>query len=570
MWKRGSLGVGLALCACGVFFALAPTTSALFGGIARFWPIIPLLIGIGSIVGFALKRQPRSPWGGAILIVVGALALAATLQSALNPLALYGRYWPVLLGVIGLVEVTRHYTRRMELGERPAFLSVGKVALVGVVVATGFTANRLAEANPNIIANISMPSGLSKLRDNMFGAEFTFDKLTARAELPVSGTVSIANKYGDVTIEATDGTSVIVEVTPTIRAYDHAAASSVAGQLQLRATADAAGVSVGTNRDAIDHQLSTNMKVLVPRSASINLAGARGDVAISGVQAPNGRIDIEASHGALRVMDVQAAIDIKSDYDDVNVAQSSGSLAINGRNEILVTGFNGQIRLEDSDEVTLRSIVSPLVSLVSVDAATVVIDGVSGLDDATPTRVAIDGSNTGVRIKNIKGDVAIRTSREEIEAVDITGKLDIDASRSDVSVLRVGSVTVKTDHDSVSVKDVAGAVDITNDHGEVNVNDFRSDCRVRTTFDDVRLAAGTKHDGDVDVENEHGAIDVRLPAGGNYAIQPDVEKGKVRIDPAFSQAANASGTERRVTLKTSYETITVRPATGRTDGSNPA
>src|SRR6185369_2960376 len=127
-------------------------TPTLVGWIARWWPVIPILLGAGSLIGFASRRHPKSPFRGAALILFGGLALAMTLQSATNPVALYSRFWPLLLGVVALVEILRHYSYKPGMGERrPALFSAGKVALVGMIVVSGLTANRLAEANPNLI-----------------------------------------------------------------------------------------------------------------------------------------------------------------------------------------------------------------------------------------------------------------------------------------------------------------------------------------------------------------------------------------------------------------------------------
>ena len=84
----------------------------------------------------AARRQPRTPISGALLVVAGGVALAFTLQSTTNPLAFYGTYWPLLLFVVAVVEILKHYTWRPEMGERrPALFGAGKLALVGVLVA---------------------------------------------------------------------------------------------------------------------------------------------------------------------------------------------------------------------------------------------------------------------------------------------------------------------------------------------------------------------------------------------------------------------------------------------------
>ena len=103
----------------------------------------------------------------------------------------------------------------------------------------------------------------------------------------------------------------------------------------------------------------------------------------------------------------------------------------------------------------------------------------------------------------------------------------------------------------------------------MTVSEFGGSCTVRTTFDDVRLVASAGQVGDVVVENEHGKVDVRLPIGGRYAFDTEVERGEVKIDPAFQRMVSAGVGSTRVMLKTSHDDIVVRPGAART-GEGPA
>ena len=135
-----------------------------------------------------------------------------------------------------------------------------------------------------------------------------------------------------------------------------------------------------------------------------------------------------------------------------------------------------------------------------------------------------------------------------------------------VNVTNVRSLRVKTDHDDVRARDIAGAVEIENDHGDVVVSGFRSSCVVQTTFDDVKLEAHRDQTGDVRVVNEHGKIDVRLPAGRGYNVEPHVTRGKVRLDDEFETTATGS----LVYLETTNDDIVVRTLAGRQEGTDPA
>jgi DUF4097 and DUF4098 domain-containing protein YvlB len=587
--KRGSLGIGLALCAAGVVLALAPNVPTLVGWAARWWPLAPIALGLASLVGFAARRRPRSPLRGAAMLVFGGLSLAVTLQSAPNPVAFYGRFWPILLAVVALVSVLRYYSYRPESGEpRPALFGAGKLSLVGLIVISGLAANRLAEANPNLLARVSMPAGLEHLRDELFGEEFAFAPLTASAPLPASGVVTVTNRYGDVAVEAVDGDAVEVTVTPSVRAYERGTAERVASQLRLAVEASGPGLGVGTNRAEIEHELTTNMRVRVPRRASLRIEQSHGRVAVSGIAADGATLTIDASHAPVDIRGVRAAIEIKDARAKVAVTDSSGSLNVLGRNDVSVSKFAGAVRLEDSDSVRLEDLAAPTVDLVSVDHARVAIENVAGgslfedpakadgvpipdgvFDGRVPTRVTIEGAHTSVSLKSIFGDVTVKTTHDDVKATGVSGALEVEASHSKVEATSVGSLKVRTDHEDVRAKDVAGTVDVENDHGGVFVSNFQADCSVRTSFDSVKLEAAGRQAGDVRVENARGKIDVRLPAGQAYRVEHEVERGDVRIDRAFEQAASG-GTVYRVVLKTTHDDITVRPLAGRAGDKDPA
>lgn len=573
--RRGSLGIGLALCVVGVAIAIAPNTATMFGWLARWWPVAPMLLGVGSLIGFATRRQPRSPFRGAALLVVGGVALALTLQSSVNPVMLYGRFWPLLLGVVALVSILRYYTHKPELGEsRPAFFSAGKLSLVGLIVVSGIAANRLAEANPNMLARISMPAGLDRLRDNLFGEEFTFDPISQTTALPAGGVVSVTNRYGDIAIEAADGDQVEVTLTPIVHAYDREAAGRVASQLQLAVKATGPMLEVSTNRNEIDHEITTNMRVRVPRSASLKISQAHGELVVAGVGADAATLAIDATHTPVRLRNVRAAVEVKNAYDTVEVTQSSGSLNILGRNDVVVDQFEGAVRLEDSDTVKLKGLVAPTVDLVSVDRASVSIEDVGISRDANApspgTRVTIEGDHTSVVLKSIRGNVSVKTSHEDVKASDVTGLFEVESSHSRVEATAVGALKIKTDHDDVRAKSIRGSVDIENDHGAVFVSGFEADCAVQTSFDEVRLEAARNQAGDVNVTNEHGEIDVRLPTEQAYRIEPTIERGDLRIDPQFEKAASVAATSHRVVLRTTFDDIIVKPLTGRGDDRDPA
>lgn len=567
MKRSGTLGIGLALCVIAGAFALAPSSGALVAWLVRLWPVLLILVGLASLVGFALKRQPRRPWIGAVLITIGALALPVTLQATSNPLVLFGKYWPVMIVVLALVEVLRQYSHRPEMGERPPLFGAGKVAMVGVIAVAGLGANRLAETNPNLLANTSMPKWVGNVRDDLFGEEFTFDPIAQSVPMPASGVVTVTNRFGSLNVEAYDGSTVDVQLVPTVRAYDRESATAVVQQLSLNVTADSQGVNVATNREAVEHRFTTNLTVRVPKAAGLRIEQSHGSVVIAGVEAGVAGITVNGSHASLEMHDVKADVTVTNSNDNVNVARCSGSLQVEGRSDVTVATHSGSILLIDSDSVNLTGITASKVELRSVDRARVTMENIgSTAADAAPdpavpmAEVLIAGEHTRVTLKSIRANVKVETTHEDVRATGITGNLVVDATHSRVDVAGVASLSIKTDHEDVRVKDVSGPVIIDAENCEVAVTDFRGAVTVRSTSERVRLAAASNQVGDVIVENERGPVDVRLPADRLYQFETT---GDVKIDKSFGRVADGAAPPYRVKITTSEnEDITIRPVAG--------
>lgn len=559
MKRHGSLGLGLALCAGALMVALAPNTSTMLGWISRLWPVLLLVAGIGSLIGFATKRQPKSPFTGGLLLAVGGLSLAFTLQSSTNPFEFFGRYWPILVAIVALSEILKHYTYKPEMGERPAILSVGKLSLVGLIVLTGVVSNRIAVADPNLLARLSMPAGLDKLRDSLFGDEFQFDAQTSAVDLPTGGQVVIENRFGAIYIEGTDRATVEASVQPKVRAYDQEAASRVAGKLRLVMEPTGSTLTVKTNRDEIDHEITTDLRILVPKTANLKISQSHGTITIRNVAPQSGNFDITASHAPIEISDVTSAITIDDAHDPVKISHTTGNVRISGRNDVNITAITGDIYIKDADDVVIQEATSAQITLDSVDHADIAISKVSGKDSDSKAILTIEGNHSDVVLRDIAGNARIQGNYGSVVAADIKGLLEVDAKHTEVTATRIGALTVETSYEQVEAREIAGAVNIQNDHGDVNVSEFAAECSIRTSFDDVKLENSKAPVDGVYVENEHGKIYLGLPLGPEYAIDSQVSRGKVRIDPKFSVSSASNEAKNRIVLKTSNDDIIVRP-----------
>lgn len=84
----------------------------------EIWPVIPLAIGIGFIVLYAFKPED---WGvlipGAVLLFIGIVALANTMDFYWRTRELVEDFWPVILIVIGGALVLSSFIRKKQQQE---------------------------------------------------------------------------------------------------------------------------------------------------------------------------------------------------------------------------------------------------------------------------------------------------------------------------------------------------------------------------------------------------------------------------------------------------------------------
>ena len=198
--RRGTLLLGLLLVGAGLLVLLAPAGLGVRGWLMRLWPVLLICAGVIRVMGFAVERKPRSPVGGMLLMIFGALFLVSRFHTDLNAVALYGRYWMLLLLIFAGIELVRFYSHRNTYGPPPRLLTVGRIIVVVFIIATGVLANRLAN-HPAVLSAMHLPHFLESLRESVAGQSFDFTDATVESKEFIQGMkVTVANSYGNIKI----------------------------------------------------------------------------------------------------------------------------------------------------------------------------------------------------------------------------------------------------------------------------------------------------------------------------------------------------------------------------------
>src|SRR5438105_3758996 len=143
-------------------------------------------------------RPTRSIAGPVVLILIGMLFLLMTLGvlNRFSLLELYGRYWPALLILWGVIKLVEHeQSKRAGLPTRG--IGAGGVFLALFLVLTGLSATQFIRVWPNIKDHIQI--GDNEDFEDFFGRS-TFDYSDELSkEFPAGGTLRINNERGSVT-----------------------------------------------------------------------------------------------------------------------------------------------------------------------------------------------------------------------------------------------------------------------------------------------------------------------------------------------------------------------------------
>ncbi|MFF4911156.1 DUF4097 family beta strand repeat-containing protein [Streptomyces sp. NPDC001260] len=207
--------------------------------------------------------------------------------------------------------------------------------------------------------------------------------------------------------------------------------------------------------------------------------------------------------------------------------------------------------------------------------------GRTGTVDVTvelPTGAQIDmtGAWTQVLGEGRLGEVRVKTSSGDAR-FDTTGPLQLTASHGSVTVDRVeGAADITTSTGSVRVGLIEGPGVLKNSHGtttigaatgELRVNGANGDIEIRRAEDSV--TATTAHGtlrvddvvrGTVQLETDHGAIDIGIREGTAAWLDASSSSGQVRNTLTASQSPEQAVDTVKVRARTRHGNIDIRRA----------
>ena len=454
-------------------------------------------------------RARRSFAGPVVLIVVGILLLLANMGTLpWHTLALwFAHYWPVLIILWGVIKLVEHQQAQRE-GRRPAGIGVGGAFLLIVLIVFGLAATQATRVNwQSIRDNINIDGEDLPL----FGTTYNYDDQLEQ-DFPPGGSLHIVNDRGQVNVNASEDNKIRVVVHKRISAGSQSEADKWNTETRPSFTASDKIVTLNANtQGAGDHWVATDLTVSLPRKASVNLSGRRGDVSVLG---RDGDVEVSSQHSDVTVEDVNGKANVSLEHSSGRISKVSGDVSVDGRpNDVSIDEVGGALRLNgEFDSIKLGKV-----------AGTVSFKSQRTDMEFSRLNGNLDMDSGDLRANDLIGPFRLTTRSKDVRLEGLSGDVRIEDENGDIE-LRMAKL---------------GSIQIQNRKGDVQVyvpekSSFQLDAKARggefqTDFADLKVnngedqatASGSIGSGGphLVLNNEHGTIELRK--GTSVAETPE-------------------------------------------------
>lgn len=404
-----------------------------------------------------------------ILIAIGVVFLLQNFNPAVHPWHVLAKYWPVLIIIWGLSKLIDYVESHLHPdSSAPPLFSASEVVILILVLVLGTLLSRVIlspwqqwRSEWGMHWN---PSGWN----NPFLRSYSYTRTSVR---PASGKTQlvVTDRRGDVVVQAADTASINAVVKETIRAASEADAQKIHDQLKVDIAADGgravlqpdlAGLPNGGQNVRLDWTIRT------PKTTSTEISTVHGDILISGLE---GAQSLTSGHGDVHASNLAGSVRVEKSGGTAEIRQVEG--------DVDVTGRGGDLA----------------------------ISGVSGA-------VTVQGEfNGSVQFANLMRGVHFKSSRTDLTAGKLTGKLDMEMG-------------------SLEATGVDGALNVTTRQKDISVSGFRQGVTLVDHNGNITLRAAAPLAYPIEVDARNGDIVLELPASSRFTLNASSLHGQVSSD----------------------------------------
>jgi DUF4097 and DUF4098 domain-containing protein YvlB len=457
-----------------------------------------------SYVGAYGPRIP-SMVGPIILICVGIVALLVlTGHIAADQFwAWNSRWWPLLLIAAGLAMLGEWaIDMRRETPVRRGGSFVGIIILLAFL---GFCGAGWHHMGPWF----NQWDGRDNDFFNAFGMpEHDFDAPIQKTQIPANANIEIDNPRGDVSITASDESTIEIQAHEVAYASSDGDAKKIFDSEQVHFSSDRnqALVKLDGNTNG-----RVNLTITVPRSGKVNINAGKGDVTAAGLGAginvtAHGDVHLSSIAGSVEAHfssgkhdfsahDVQGEVSAEGDLNDLTLSEIKGKVTQNG--EIL-------------GDVHMESVAGPVHMHTSV----------TDLELAElPGDLTLDSDD--LRINEAKGQLRVVTHSKDIDLSQIYGDTTVEDRDGRIAVEPAGAFAVDAKNSKGDVEvtlpaDASATVD-----GHTRNGDIVSEFDLKISGDESKTVSGRIGSGKARITLSADNGDVRIKKGSDAPPPPD-------------------------------------------------
>lgn len=445
--------------------------------------------------------------GPLILIAIGVVFLARNLYPQIPLMDYLARYWPFLLivwGALRLLEIVFWAANDKPLPVNG--VSGGEWWLIVILCIFGSGLSTVWGHNSWWWTRNNLKVGGIEI----FGESFEYP-ISAQKPAGKTPHVVIESFRGNARVTGTDSDEVKVTGRKTIRAMQQSEAQKADQGAPVELVAQGDQIIVRTNQGRLgdNYRLSAEMEIMVPKGASIEAHGRRGDFDITDVA---GKVDIDSDNAGVRLQNIGSDVKIETRNGDI-------VRAVNVKGTFDLKGHNGDVDLQN------------------IDGAVTVTGSYTGTLDFhnLAKTVRFEGLYTQFSAEKIPGQV--RMGLGDLTASNLVGPLRLTCTRS----------------------------------RDVQISDFSQSAEISLQRGDIELRPGRLPLAKLEVRTRSGDIELALPPGAKFDLRASTARGEATNDfgvplvmepegrGASIHGAAAGGPT--LNLSTDRGSVTVRKAT---------
>lgn len=373
-----------------------------------------------------------SIFGALLLVAIGGLFLYANMTPGFSPWPVVARYWPVLIILWGLGKLVDFLLLR----GRPEATAATRITggdIVGLIflIIIGTAFSRAVEhgwrTGPIVIGDEEIGC--------LFGNQYDFTE-ELEQEVPPSTTLALSNLRGNVTLTAGAGDQIRLLARKMVCAPSESEARRLASGAVPALEETAEGYDFHWEAESgTTGLMSVDLEVQVPKSVNLRLSGRRGDFHVSGVQGDvnvelsrgdievneiDGEVRVEIRRGSVRVADVRGSVGVEGRGGEIQIRNTSGPTSVQGEyyGPIEFANIAGTVRFESRrTDFSAQGIEGEL----TIDSGDLTLRGVPG-DVTLRTRnkeIEVEEVNGQILIENRNGRVVVRAPAPPTQLIEV-------------------------------------------------------------------------------------------------------------------------------------------------------